>query len=268
MDVLMPTLDSELPALLDQEERLTAMGIHTFLPTREQFEMRSKARLSELAENTGLPVPEGVCVHDASALYNLAAHMGSPMVVKGVFYGAQVCYTVDEAVSAFHKQAAKWGLPIIVQRFVPGDEVNVCAVGDGQGGLVGAVPMKKLMLTDNGKGWAGVTIRDESLMQLTRDFMTATRWRGPCEVEARQERDGTLHLIEVNPRFPAWCDLCAGAGQNLISAVVDLALGKPVTIQEYTVGTAFIRISLNQIVPITALESISTLGEVITEVRP
>jgi len=264
LDVLIPTLDSELPALTGQEDLLEAMGIHTFLPGREQFDVRSKARLHELATDHGLPVPDSVVLTDVDALYRLHERFEGPMVVKGVFYGAKVCHSVDEAVRAFHGVAAEWGLPVIVQKFVPGEEVNVCAVGDGEGGLVGAVPMKKLMLTKSGKGWAGVTIADDALLQLTSDFMRATRWRGPCELEARKEADGTLHLIEINPRFPAWCDLSAGAGQNLPAAVVALSRGHdPTPLPDYRVGTAFVRISLDQIVDITALEAITTRGEVL-----
>lgn len=269
LDVLIPTLDSELPALLDQEAVLSTMGIQAYLPTRDQYDVRSKARLHELATDHGLPVPDSVVLTDVDALYRLHERFDGPIVVKGVFYGAKVCTSIDEAVSAFHSVAAEWGLPVIVQKFVPGEEVNVCAVGNGEGGLVGAVPMKKLMLTKSGKGWAGVTITDPSLMRLTTDFMAATRWRGPCELEARKEPDGTLHLIEINPRFPAWCDLSAGAGHNLIAAVVELARGcDPGPLPPYKVGTAFIRISLDQIVDISALEAITTLGEVVPEPAP
>jgi len=268
LDVLIPTLDSELPALLGQEALLETMGIHTFLPTRDQYDVRSKARLHELATDHGLPVPDSVVLTDVEALYRLHERFDGPVAVKGVFYGAAICHSVDEAVRAFHGVAAEWGLPVIVQKCVPGEEVNVCAVGDGEGGLVGAVPMKKLMLTKSGKGWAGVTIADDALLKLTSDFMKATRWRGPCELEARKESDGTLHLIEINPRFPAWCDLSAGAGQNLPAAVVSLSRGDdPLPLPDYRVGTAFIRISLDQIVDISALEAITTRGEVLPGAR-
>jgi carbamoyl-phosphate synthase large subunit len=266
LDVFMPTLDSELPAVLDQEAALAKLGIRTFLPTRAQYDLRSKARLLELHTKYDIPVPYAEVLTDPAALYQLQDRFEFPIVVKGVYYGAKVAYTVDEAVKAFHKAAAEWGLPIIVQQFLPGEDYNVCALGDGKGGLVGAVAMKKLMVTDSGKGWAGVTIDDPPLLALTERIMDALKWRGGCEVEVRRDARGGYHLLEINPRFPAWCDLTAGAGQNLPAASVRLALGEPVEpLPAYTVGTAFVRISLNQIVPISALEAISTLGEVVPE---
>ena len=130
------------------------------------------------------------------------------------------------------------GIPVVVQTQILGEEFNVVALGDGEGGLVGAVGMKKLMLTDKGKGWAGITVRDPALLAVAQQFMSATHWRGPCEIELMRDKYGQYHLIEINPRFPAWVYLSAGAGMNLPYAAVELALGrKPSIASEYTVGT-------------------------------
>lgn len=264
LDVLVPCLDSELPALLDQDAVLQDLGISALLPTRAQYDLRSKVRLHELAVEHDIPVPESWVLTAAESLYGLFARVGGPLVVKGGMHGAWVCRAVDEAVRAFHAAAAEWGLPVVVQRFVPGEEANVCAVGDGKGGLVGAVSMKKLLLTRAGKGWAGVTVEDPSLTALTAEVMAATRWRGPCELELRQSPDGALHLIEINPRLPAWCDLCAGAGHNLPAAVVALARGAPLPpLPPPRPGVAFVRIADNHIIDIGALDAITTRGEVL-----
>ena len=262
IDVLIPTLDSELPALMGQEERLRRMGINTFLPSRAQYDLRSKAQLAELATNHGLPVPKAEVLVESSPMYTLHERFTFPVVVKGVFYGAEIARTVDEAIGAFHRAAAEWGIPVIVQEFVAGEELNVCAVGDGEGGLLAAVAMKKLVLTKAGKGWAGVTITDPALMQLCSDLMAALKWRGPCELEVMRDLDGELHILELNPRFPAWCDLCLGAGQNQPLAVARWALGEPQEpMTDYDPGIAFLRASVDQILPISALEALSTLGE-------
>ncbi|HNC96429.1 MAG TPA: ATP-grasp domain-containing protein [Myxococcota bacterium] len=266
IDVLIPNLDSELPALLGQESRLEALGIRTFLPTREAYDRRTKARLDELREQHGVAVPQSQTLTDVTPLYTMAGSLHFPLAVKGVFYGAEICHSLDEAVAAFYKAAATWGLPIIVQEFVPGEEFNVCAVGDGTGALVGAVAMKKLVLTDKGKGWAGVTIQDPRLTQLAAQVVAALKWRGPCEIEAKLHPQKGYQLLEVNPRFPAWCYLTAGAGQNQISAVARLAAGESLApLPAARVGTTFIRISLDQIVELSQLEAISTRGEILPE---
>ena len=80
------------------------------------------------------------------------------------------------------------------------------------------------MLTDKGKGWAGITVRDPALLAVAQQFMSATHWRGPCEIELMRDKYGQYHLIEINPRFPAWVYLSAGAGMNLPYAAVELEM--------------------------------------------
>ena len=123
--------------------------------------------------------------------------------------------------------------------------------------------MKKLLLTDKGKGWAGVTIQDPDLLAMAERFAAATRWRGPFEVEVMRGKNGQYHLIEINPRFPAWVHLATAAGMNMPRAVAEMALGgRPAAQRDYAVGTVFVRISLDQIATLADLEQILTLGEI------
>ena len=269
IDVLIPNLDAELPIVVGAEEELARLGIRTVLPTKEQLDLRSKARLAELGATHDLSTPRTEVLLDVGAMADVIEKLGLPIVVKGVFYGAEICRSLPEAWSAFHRQVADWGLPVIVQEHIVGEELNVCVVGDGQGGVVGAVAMKKLMLTKAGKGWIGVTIHDPKLLDLARRTVEALRWRGPCEVEVIRSVDGRYLIIEVNPRFPAWCDLCAGAGANLPRAVVDWAMeGRPSPVGEGRSGIAFVRVSIDQILPISALEELAVTGQVDLSQRP
>lgn len=261
LDVIVPTLDSELPAFIALEPELKSWGIRMFLPSRDQLELRSKVRLAELGGRAGLEVPAQRLLSDPADVYRLQAELPYPVVVKGVFYGATVARSPDEAVAAFHATVARWGTPVIAQRFHEGEEYDVVAVGDGRGGMIGAVPMKKLLLSDKGKGWAGVAVRDPHLLEAARRFFAATSWRGPCELEILKAHDGRYLLIEVNPRFPAWCHLATGAGQNLPWAVVRLAAGQPVApMTEFAAGTLFVRIAIDQIASMDDLQALATAG--------
>jgi carbamoyl-phosphate synthase large subunit len=124
--------------------------------------------------------------------------------------------------------------------------------------------MKKLVLTDKGKGWAGITIKDPTLVAMTERFARATRWRGPFEVEVIRTAAGAYHLIEINPRFPAWVHLASAAGVNLARAVAELAVGTtPAPLRAPEVGKLFVRISIDQIASLSDLESIVTAGEIV-----
>ena len=266
LDVIIPTLDAELAAFIELQPALEELEIGTFLPTRQQLDTRSKVKLAELGKEAGINVPATRVVASVEDLYTIHEHVPFPLWIKGAFYGATLARTVHEAVNAFHKVVATWGFPVIAQTSVVGDELNVVAVGDGVGGLVGAVPMKKTTITDKGKGWAGIAIKDPELIDMTRRFVAATSWRGPCEVEVIKTQGGVYHLLEVNPRFPAWSFLSAGAGMNLPAAVMRLASGELVEpMTEYRAGTMFVRISIDQIASLEDFQAIAQFGELISE---
>jgi carbamoyl-phosphate synthase large subunit len=265
VDVILPTLDSEIAAFIALEPALRRLGIGTFLPTRAQLDARSKVNLAALGARAGITVPPSRVITSCQDLYEVHRDVPFPLLVKGVYYGATLARSVDEAVRAFHEVVARWGYPVIVQAFVAGDELDVVALGDGEGGLVGALPMRKTTITDKGKGWAGIAIKDTELIALTRRFVAATRWRGPCEVEVIKDRQGGHHLLEVNPRFPAWTYLSAGAGMNLPFAAVQLAAGREVQpMTDYRVGTMFVRISIDQIGTLEQLQAMAQQGEIVS----
>jgi carbamoyl-phosphate synthase large subunit len=264
IDVIVPTLDAELPSFIDLEPELRRMGIGLLLPTRAQLDMRSKVSLAALGRRANIRVPETLVVSDVDELYRAHEKIPYPFFVKGVFYGATLAHGLDEAIAAYYKVVAQWGVPVILQKQVPGEELCMVGVGDGEGGLVGAVPMKKMLLTDKGKGWAGITVKDPELLAVAEAFVRATRWRGPFEVEALRDKEGRYHLIEVNPRFPAWCYLSAAAGVNLPRMAVELAAGREVRpIRDYEVGAMFVRISLDQVASLRDFQRMVTMGEVV-----
>jgi carbamoyl-phosphate synthase large subunit len=183
-------------------------------------------------------------------------------MVKGKFYDAYIAYNEEQVKMHYNKISAKWGLPVIVQEFVKGTEVNVVALGDGLGNTIGAVPMRKQYITDKGKAWGGITLADESMLDLTKKIIRGTKWRGGMELELIKTTTGELFVIEINPRIPAWVYLAVGAGQNLPAALVKLALGQKVKpFNNYDVGKMFVRYSWDMIVGLTEFEALSTKGE-------
>ena len=262
IDVIVPNFDAELYNFIKISPQLKDLGIETFLPTNEQFESRDKVNLFKFGEKHGFLIPKDKTIYDVSELSATAKEFGYPLVVKGKIYEATVAYTLEQAQKAFHKLNAKWGLPIIVQEFISGTEVNIAALGDGEGNTISAVPMRKLFITDKGKAWAGITLEEQSLIDLAEKFIQATKWRGGFEIEIMRTQDGKPYIMEVNPRFPAWIYLTVGAGQNQPAALVKLALGekvKPFT--TYAVGKLFIRYAWDLITDVSEFQKISAFGE-------
>jgi len=263
IDLIIPNFDAELFSFIKLADHFqNVMGIKIFVPTQEQFDERHKANLNDFGEKHGIEVPKSQMIFSASEIPKYQEEFEYPMVVKGKFYDAAIAYTPEQAANHFNKISAKWGLPIILQKFVHGQEVNVTALGDGKGRMVGAVAMRKTYITDKGKAWAGIAIKDDNLMAMTQKIVESSKWKGGLEVEVIKDKDGKYYLIEINPRFPAWVYLAVGCGQNHPDALMRLAIGDEVeSFKDYDAGKMFVRYAYDMIVGLDEFEKISTAGE-------
>jgi len=262
IDIIIPNFDAELFNFIKLRDKLKDLGIRTYLPELEQFEDRDKIKLYDFGKKNGLLMPKDYIINEVKELSKAIDDFDFPIVIKGKFYEAIIANTEEEAKKAFHKIQAKWGLPIIVQKFIKGTEINIAALGDGEGNTISVIPMRKLYITDKGKAWSGITIDDESFIELAKKFVKATKWRGGCELEVMQTSKGKSYIMEVNPRFPAWIYLTAAAGQNQPAALVKMAMGEKVQpFTDYEVGKIFVRYAWDLITDISEFQKISGTGE-------
>ena len=259
--MIIPNFDAELYNFITIAPRLKALGVHSFLPSFEMFDARDKLNLYAFGQKHNLLVPKDKVIYNSNELAQVGDDFGYPLVVKGKYYDAIVAHTLEQAQKAFYKISAKWGLPIIVQQFINGTEVNIAALGDGEGNATSIIPMRKMYITDKGKAWAGITLEDDALIELAQKFVVATQWRGGFEIEIMKTAKDELYIMEINPRFPAWIYLSAGAGQNQPAALVKMALGEKVpAFTTYDVGKLFIRYSWDLIVDVSKFQQFTAFG--------
>lgn len=263
IDVLIPNFDAELFAFMKNENRLKEIGVRTFLPSLKQFQERDKDKLPEFGKKYNIKVPESLNLGSQNQISEIKEKFEFPVMVKGQFYDAYIAYNPEQVKQAFNKVSAKWGLPVIIQEFVKGTEVNVIALGDGNGNTIAAVPMRKQYITDKGKAWSGITLSDEKMLEITRKLIRQTKWKGGMELELIKTVSGEYYLIEINPRIPAWVYLAVGAGQNIPEALVKLAVGIDVApLEKYQSGKMFVRYSYDIIVDLEKFEQIAINGEI------
>ncbi|CAK0769865.1 Carboxylate--amine ligase [uncultured Gammaproteobacteria bacterium] len=261
LDFVIPCLDVELPLYTRIEQTLAREGIGVFLPTQEQFRLRGKDRLAEVAAAIGLDLPKTKVVSSFEEMTEALEALTLPVVVKGAHYNALRAYTTQEAIGCFHSMLAQWGYPIIIQETVTGEELNLIALGDGKGGCLGQVGMKKMWTTSLGKIWTGVTIRNEAMIEAARRFIETYRWRGGFELECIAE-GGKTHLIEINPRFPSWVYFATAVGVNLPAALVRTALGLPPVAQgKFEAGRLYVRYTEERITDMDTFQKMVTRGE-------
>ncbi len=261
LDVVIPNLDAELPLYIKHAAMLADHGILTFLPSMEQFRLRGKDRLLDIASKISISLPCTKIVNSLDGLLQALKEVGLPAMVKGSFYKAYKCHTVAEAVSHYHDLVAEWGYPIIVQQVVTGDEMNIVGLGDGEGNSLGLVGIKKLSVTALGKIWTGVTVKNQKMLAAVAGFIREFKWRGPFELECMVNGE-EVFLIEINPRFPAWSYFATGVGLNLPSRLVRRCLGLPVPpVPDYDAGKLFIRYTYELVTDMANFQKAVTRGE-------
>ncbi len=262
LDLIIPNFDAELYNFTMLVPQFTRMGIHTFLSSLEKLEAIDKMHLHEFGEKHNYEIPKTIFISSKNQIEEAEEEIKYPLVVKGRFYEAYIAHNRGQVNTYFDKLNAKWGLPIVIQEYIKGTEIDIAALGKGNGQMIGAIPMRKLFITDKGKAWSGIVIEDQKLIELTQRFIRDSQWKGGFELELMRTREDQLYIMEVNPRFPAWIYTTAAAGQNLPGAMVALAMGHPVTpFREYITGTMFVRYAWDNITHIKEFEKISNHGE-------
>ncbi|MEK7432965.1 MAG: ATP-grasp domain-containing protein [Cyanobacteriota bacterium] len=261
LDFIIPNLDAELPLYIKYADVLEKNGIKTFLPDITQFRLRGKDKLKEVAEKIKINLPETLVVTSYEEFLRGIETFGFPLMVKGSFYKAYKAYTAQEAIYHFNHIVAEWGYPIIIQKVVAGEEMNVVAVGDGEGNSLGSVCIKKMWVTSLGKIWTGVTIKNEKMLTAVENFIREYKWKGPFELECIMVGN-EVYLIEINPRFPAWSHFATGVGINLAANIIkksyDLEFDeKP----DYEAGKLFVRYTYELITDMKTFQNIVTKGE-------
>lgn len=262
IEILIPTLDTEIEMLIRLEPELTARGIRSFLPTLESFRASGKPVLDKLCESCGCATPRSELVSDLTDAERAAEVLGYPLMVKGSFYDAKLVHDEGELGKAFGEILRKWGAPLLIQKRIRGGEFNVLGVGDGHGGVTGLCTVRKTIVSSQGKGISSVVLREPRLEAIALRIVERLKWRGPFELELmHDEEDDTFRIIELNPRFPAWVDFPSAFGLNFPAQIVALLMGEKVELAiEVPVGRFFIRHQIELIGSVEDLEHLMTEG--------
>lgn len=265
-DVLIPTLDAEMEPMLALRQELADRGIRAMLPDPRAFTARSKKHLPKLAETARVKVPRTFVVHDAEEAADRAAEMQCTVMIKGPYYEAYRANTPLLARVFARRIFAEWGGPVLVQEYLEGEEFDLLAVGDGAGRVLGSCAVRKLVLSSQGKGYAGITVEDHRLNEAAASLMQELKWSGPLEMEFLRTRDGQFHLIEINPRFPAWSDFPSALGCNLAAVALKALLGEmPEPLAPVPPGQMFLRHTVDMVCDSMEFGMLATEGHIIRQ---
>jgi carbamoyl-phosphate synthase large subunit len=121
----------------------------------------------------------------------------------------------------------------IVQTRVRGQEFTVDALVDRTGVVAGAVPRWRLE-TRAGISTRGCTFVHEGVASLVADVLSAVGLRGPANVQGFVAEDGSVCVVEVNPRFSGGLPLSLAAGADLVGQYLGALSGDEIRPERLT----------------------------------
>jgi D-aspartate ligase len=235
-----PTQDQHLNALARHREDLGERFLYPF-PGWDGLEpLQSKRHQLETAAALGLGVPRTRHPRSADEARTAGSEVGFPLLVKPSdnilfkrVHGRQafLCRTPDEVERAYEATAT---FEPMVQEFIPGGDDHLWTLGayvarDGE--ALARFSGRKLLQTHANIGAArtGEAVWDEEVVESGLALLGALGFHGIAQVEwKRDARDGSLKLMEVNPRLWQWHSLAAACGADpTMAAYWDLLGHRP-----------------------------------------
>lgn len=204
-----------------------------------------KARFQVLAERLDLPVPRTRRIDLATAAPPAAPpdlDLRFPIVIKpltrfiawGKIGGQVKALPVEsrEALRELWPDLVAGRMDVLAQEMIPGPETRIesyhCYV-DPQGTVVGEYTGRKIRTYPEALGHStALTITDAAdVAELGRALVAKLNFSGVAKFDFKRAPDGSLHLLEVNPRYSLWHYVGAVAGVNLPALVYGDLTGLP-----------------------------------------
>jgi len=194
-------------------------------PLLDAFE--EKWLFYELCRRHGISTPRSLLIgkKDERPFRDLSQVLEPPLVVKPTNRmggeGVVVVADPDEYASKILLNPAYPFAPLMAQEFIPGRDIDISILAAGGKVLCSAVQTK-----------VGKVIRfleNRRLLAMIETLVKETEFSGVCHFDAREhEKDGSLWIVDANPRFWGSLDAARWCGLNFTAAGLATALKQQV----------------------------------------
>jgi carbamoyl-phosphate synthase large subunit len=226
VNLVIPTLDPELPVYAAAREQFAAIDTTVAISSPEVTSIAGdKHHTHDWLVANGFPTVVQGTVAD------VRADPGAwpfPLVVKPRFGSASIGVAVVDDIEAF--DAAVTDDDMIVQTKAAGTEHTIDLLAARDGRCLAAIPRRRLEVRA-GEVSKGITVRSPALAELAEKVCAALPGAyGALNFQVFVSPDtGQLAVIEINARFGGGYPLSYAAGADLPLALVQDALGRPIT---------------------------------------
>jgi carbamoyl-phosphate synthase large subunit len=219
IDVLIPTVDSELIPLASCRARFEQAGVRLVLAPLATLEACLDKWALHARCHGRVRTPETVLVDEAFD----PSSAPLPAIVKPrVGSGSRGIHRVEHVGELeFLKRDGR----LLVQELLPGAEYSLDVLATGSGRVIAVVPRERLKI-DSGIAVTGRTRHDERLERIGREVAELIGLTGVANVQVKGDVHGEPALLEVNPRFPGTMALTVASGPDMPWLCVAEAMGE------------------------------------------
>lgn len=218
VDVLVPTVDSELLPLARRREEFAAAGVTLVLASEATLAAcLDKWVLAERCRDR-VRVPATVV---ADAGFDVAAAPLPAIVKPRSGSGSRGIRLVERRaeLAALERDGT-----LLVQEHLPGIEYSLDVLARADGHVAAVVPRARLKV-DSGIAVTGRTLHDDALEGFAREVAAVIGLTTVANVQVKGDAAGEPALLEVNARFPGTMPLTVAAGVDMPRLAIGEALG-------------------------------------------
>ncbi len=224
IDVLLPTIDTDLLLLSENRERFEAIGTRVLISDPSFIGIcRDKRKTAEFFTGRGFFAPE-VC--ESPEDY----HGGFPCFIKPLDGSSSInthrCETMEEL-----RDAAVLVPKPIIQPFIEGDEYTVDVLLGFDGRPLSVIPRRRYAVRSGEVMKTRVVMDDRIIRDCTR-MLEGSGAAGPLTIQLIRRRNGEAadqiedYYIEINPRYGGGAPLSMRAGADTAAMLLCDLMGR------------------------------------------
>ena len=235
-DYLIPLHEGEFSVLAASYDRFKEAGITLLLSDSKIIDIcKDKKSTADFFEKYDIPAPK-TYKRNASGEY---ADIVFPAVVKPADgMGSANVFVVEDAEDLKYA-LKKVGSPIVQQK-MDGTEYTMDVLCDNDGECVYIVPRIRIEV-QSGEVSKSKVVLNKDIIDISKKVMESLKKEGriigPFTLQCFVADDGSVRMLEINPRFGGGVPLSFRAGADYASALVSMREGKkaePGNIKELT----------------------------------
>lgn len=220
IDLLIPTIDTDLLALSENKKKFEAIGTKVMISTPEMIRIcRDKNNTSQFFVNCGLHAP--MPVNDWREYKG-----GYPAFIKPKDGSSSINAFRVENIKELESYAGQIE-DYIVQPFVKGTEYTIDIFCNWNGEPVSIVPRERLQVRAGEVLKTRITL-DPMMIREAKALCKVFKPCGPLTVQLIRDEAGTDWFIEINPRFGGGAPLSMKAGARSAETILKMLDGEQV----------------------------------------